>query len=208
MYNKKSKRKLYFAKRRINQVLAFSEVMYGLAEVQKGVLRVKKKKIEEKKKMNERDMVEKATFSFELDKAENFKAQSLKIRYLAQYHISMIYKEMSLMNQRKAEILLRKKMDVEQQCFKLEKECLDEQQQNPITQSIRKIRLYFITRKGDKIQRKAELIFNDSLSHNMRAAYFKKEADTHVPMKSAMRSELGLLSKNILNWNEEEEETE
>jgi hypothetical protein len=43
----------------------------------------------------------------------------------------------------------------------------------------------------------AEQAFNESLTQNMRAAYFMKEAESYVPMKIVMKDEVDHLAKMI-----------
>ncbi len=205
-YDRMSKFRLFWVRRNMNQILEFSEVVFGLAEVQKGVLKAKKGKIEKKKKLTAQDLIDKASFSFELDKAENFKIQALKIRKISQNEISYIFKAYANHYQKEAENLLKKKMEIEQQCYKVESECLDEQQKNPITKFFRNLKLSRLEKKGNKLQLKAEAIFNESLTNNMRSAYFLKEAETHVPMKSVMKSEIGNLAKTIFESNDKSDE--
>ena len=207
-YDRMIRTKLFWEKRRLNQILEFSEVVFGLAEVQKGVLKAKKSRIEKKKKLSNQDLVDKASFSFELDTAENFKNQALRIRKIAQNEISYIFKAYADVYQKEAEKLIRKKMEIEQQCYKLESECLDDQQKNPIRSFFRNLTLSRLEKKGNKIQLKAENIFNESLTHNMRSAYFLKESETHIPMKSIMKNEIGHLAKTIFDANDNSETEE
>lgn len=196
-YEKMSISKLLAERNRLNQVLEFSEVMFGSAEVQKGVLKAKQRSLESKPKLTEYEIVERASFTFEIDRAESFKQQSMKIRHVAQSELSNLFKVHAAHFQKKAERKLKKKMGIEQKCFKLESKILNSNDSKSFSSLCCRIRLSMLARRANKVQLSAEQAFNESLTQNMRSAYFMKEAESYVPMKIVMKDEVDHLAKMI-----------